>query len=157
MSFDDDPPAPCGRGGGEPVPGDDAGVPVFECEDCGNVLGLVPPGWAGSDDADAAGEPTSDETVGADAAGEPTSDETVGADAADGPAFDQEAGSSGSLSTGTVTAADGDLDQLVGLLRSESGPGGTITTDRLLFEVGGVTLEVTVRTGTVEVAEREGG
>ena len=143
MSFDDDPPAPCGRCGGEPVPGDDAGVPVFECEDCGNVPGLVPPGRAGSDDADAAGEPTSDETV--------------GADAADGPAFDQEAGSNGSLSTGTVTVADGDLDQLVGLLRSESGPGGTITTDRLLLEVGGVTLEVTVRTGTVEVAEREGG
>jgi hypothetical protein len=150
MSFDDDPPAPCGRGGGEPVPGDDAGVPVFECEDCGNVPGLVPPGRAGSDDADAAGEPTSDGTV--------------GADAADGPAFDQEAGSSGSLSTGTVTVANGDLDQLVGLLRSESGPGGTITTDRLLLEVGSVTLEVgsvtlevTARTGTVEVAEREGG
>ena len=40
----DDAPAPCDRCGGAAERTDDGGVPVFECADCGNVLGLAAAG-----------------------------------------------------------------------------------------------------------------
>ena len=43
----DDAPAPCDRCGGTAERTDDGGVPVFECADCRNVLGLAAAGAPG--------------------------------------------------------------------------------------------------------------
>lgn len=123
MSPDDaiDPPDACDQCGGAPTLVDD-GVPAFECEDCGNVLGLADPDAVGRDDA-AQGPETS---------------------AVDG------------LSTGTVTASDGRLDQLVRLLESEADDDGTIRADRLELRTDGVTLVVTAADEGVAIrADRE--
>lgn len=125
MSPDDgtpETPGPCDRCGGEAVLRDDAGAPVFECRECGNVLGL-----AGPDAHDEGSVDSTDDTT------------ETGAD----------------VSTGAVTATDGSLDQLVGLLRSEGGPKGRISTERLLLGTGDATLVVTAEDGTVTIREEK--
>ena len=60
----------------------------------------------------------------------------------------------GGLRTGAVRAADGDLGQLVALLRAEAdGPGGTLGAERLLLETATATLEVTAADGRIEIRE----
>ncbi|WP_254841091.1 hypothetical protein [Natronomonas marina] len=113
-------PGNCDRCGGAPIRSDDAGAPVFECEDCGNVLGL-----AGTGLGDDAGTDTDGGTA-----------------------------SRAAISTEEVTATDGSLDQLVGVLRSEGGPEGRVSTERLRLETGEATLVVTAEDGTVVVRER---
>ena len=119
MPNDDDAPAPCDRCGGAAERTDDGGVPVFECADCGNVLGLA-----------AAGGPDGE-------AGESAPSE----------------GSDG-LSAGTVTATDGSLDRLLGLLDAEAGEERHIAAERLLVDVGSTTIEITGADGGIELRER---
>ena len=115
----DDVPAPCDRCGGAAERTDDGGVPVFECADCGNVLGLA---TAGAPDGE----------VGESAPSE----------------------GSGGLSAGTVTATDGSLDRLLGLLDAEAGDARHIAAERLLVDVGSTTIEITGTDGGIELRER---
>jgi len=115
----DDAPGPCDRCGGAAERTDDGGVPVFECADCGNVLGLAA---AGAPDGEAA--------------------ESAPFEGADG------------LSAGTVTATDGSLDRLLGLLDAEAGEKRRVAAERLLVDVGSTTVEITGADGGIELRER---
>lgn len=104
--------ATCDRCSGDAVTARSGTVPVLECADCGNVLGL----------ADAA--------------------------------LDAGAGPEEPVSTDEVTATDGELGQLVTLLRAEGtggGSGRSITADRLLLSTEAATLEVRASDGDVEI------
>jgi hypothetical protein len=114
----DDAPGPCDQCGGAAERTDDGGVPVFECTDCGNVLGLA------------------------------------AADAPDGEAAESPSERSDGLSAETVTATDGSLDRLLGLLDAEAGEEPRIAAERLLVDVGSTTIEITGADGGIELRER---
>lgn len=69
------------------------------------------------------------------------------------------AGPEAPVGTDEVAATDGELGQLVTLLRTEGtagdGSGPVITTDRLLLSTGTATLEVTAGDGEVVIRERD--
>ena len=58
------------------------------------------------------------------------------------------------LSAGTVTATDGSLDRLLGLLDAEAGEERRIVAERLLVDVGSTTIEITGTDGGIELRER---
>lgn len=72
-------------------------------------------------------------------------------------AFDPDAGPAAPVGADEVAATDGELGQLVTLLRAEGaagdGSGRSIATDRLLLSTGTATLEVTAGDGEVEIRE----
>ena len=112
-------PGPCDRCGGPAERTDDGGVPVFECADYGNVLGLATADTPDGEAADAAPSEHSD-----------------------------------GLSAETVTATDGSLDRLLGLLDAEAGEEPRIAAERLLVDVGSTTIEITGTEGGIELRER---
>lgn len=76
----------------------------------------------------------------------------------DPPTADSSPTDPGEVSTGVVTAVDGDLGQLVGLLRAEAATDAepVVSADRLLLETAEATLAVTADDGRVEIRELEG-
>lgn len=72
-------------------------------------------------------------------------------------AFDADSPTDRQFRTGEVTAADGELEQLVTLLRSEGtdadGSGPSISTDRLLLATESAILEVRAGDDCVEIRE----
>lgn len=128
-----EPESACDRCGGEPLRVRSGGVTVLECDSCGNVLGLA------------------EERSGAGAAGEGRGG-SDGDDCREGV----DRGADGAARFDEVTAADGDLGQLVTLLRAEAAAGDpvpAITTGRLLLSTEATTLEVRAADGDLEVAE----
>ena len=76
---------------------------------------------------------------------------------ADPPSTDSPTTDPGQVSTGVVTATDGDLGQLVGLLRAEAAADAApaVSADRLLLETAEATLAVTADDGSLEIRELE--
>lgn len=66
----------------------------------------------------------------------------------------------GPVRTGEVTATDGELGQLVALLRAEgtaeAGAGPSVTAGRLLIATDAATLEIRAADGDVEIREVDG-
>ncbi|CAI49653.1 uncharacterized protein NP_3124A [Natronomonas pharaonis DSM 2160] len=124
----------CG-GVGEAV--ESGGVTTIECSDCGNVLGLADPTQERS-----AAEATSD-TAGASDTGADV--DTVG------PPGDETGQPDDTV--GTVTAVDGEFDQLLRVLQSQD---GRITASTLRIELPAETLSVTAVDGRIRI-ETDGG
>ena len=124
----------CG-GLGEAV--ESGGVTTIECSDCGNVLGLAAP----TQERSAVDTPS--DTAGASDTGADV--DTVG------PPGD-ETGQPGE-SVETVTAVDGEFDQLLRVLQSQD---GRITASTLRIELPAETLSVTAVDGRIRI-ETDGG
>lgn len=104
----------CEQCGGRTAPVDNGGVSVFECVDCGNVVGLVDPTKATS-------------------------------------ASDSEQPRVG-IDTDTVTATDGELQQLLTLLRTYGdGEASEITAGRLVLATEDADIVVSAEADSLRV------